>query len=243
MAWFKEWFNTPYYHQLYRHRDYAEAEGFIRALVNALELPPQAQVIDLACGKGRHSVFLNGMGYRVLGLDLSEESIAHNRQWTSESLKFRVHDMRCPITEVAEVDAVFNLFTSFGFFDDPKDDFLVFDSVAGVLSAGGVFVLDFLNERHVRNTLVAESEVCVDGIVFRIHRKLEGNEVVKDIRFEDQGRSHHYFEKVKLHTLEEIHALAEKVGLVNEKIYGDYALNPFELEKSPRCINVFRKEK
>ena len=116
MAWFETWFNTSYYHILYKDRDFAEAEHFISLLVEDLSLKENAHIIDLACGKGRHSLFLNSLGYSVLGLDLSEESILYNKEFEkseSPSLKFGVHDMRNPI-EGAPADAVFNLFTSFG---------------------------------------------------------------------------------------------------------------------------------
>ena len=151
-------FNTPYYHILYKNRDLTEAEAFISLLVKDLELPEYAEIIDLACGKGRHSVYLNNLGYRVLGLDLSDESIAHNKQFENEDLKFKVHDMRDKI-EGGKVDAVFNLFTSFGYFDDPQDDKKVFSSVFDVLKQDGYFVLDFLNEKYVKNTLVEETVV------------------------------------------------------------------------------------
>ncbi len=90
MSWFKEWFNTPYYHILYKDRDFVEAENFIRNLTQDLQLSKDSKIIDLACGKGRHSVFLQQLGYEVLGVDLSEESIEHNKQFeTSARLKLQ----------------------------------------------------------------------------------------------------------------------------------------------------------
>jgi SAM-dependent methyltransferase len=97
MSWFEDWFNTPYYHILYKDRDYKEAENFISNLTKELKLPTHSSIIDLACGKGRHSVFLNQLGFEVLGVDLSEESILHNKQFensASPKLEFKVHDMR-----------------------------------------------------------------------------------------------------------------------------------------------------
>ena len=102
MAWFKNWFNTPYYHILYKDRDFVEAEQFISLLVKHLELKKGAKIIDLACGKGRHSIYLQHLGFDVLGLDLSEESIHHNKLLAENSgirslINFEVHDMRNPI--------------------------------------------------------------------------------------------------------------------------------------------------
>lgn len=241
MEWFESWFDTPYYHMLYSNRDYTEAESFITKLTADLQLPPDSRIIDLACGKGRHSVFLNQSGYNVLGLDLSRQSIEFDRQFENQTLKFNVHDMRNPI-EADPVDAVFNLFTSFGYFDHADDDKKVFQSVYNVLKPGGFFVLDYLNEEYVRKNIVPESFIERGGIEFKICKKIEGRHIVKDIYFEADGKSHHFFEKVKLHTLETINSYASDCGFERMKIWGDYQLNEFKKETSPRCINLFKKK-
>lgn len=240
MEWFESWFDTPYYHLLYNNRDYTEAENFITKLTKELQLPESSKIVDLACGKGRHSVFLNKLGYKVLGLDLSQQSIEHDKQFENETLQFEVHDMRHPIKSDA-VDAVFNLFTSFGYFDNEKDDQNVFSSVYNALKTDGYFVLDYLNEEFVKRTLVPESVESRGNIDFKISKKIENKHIIKDIRFEDEGKSYHFFEKVKLHTLEEIEVYAKNCGFERIKIWGDYQLSNFEKEKSPRCINLFKK--
>jgi cyclopropane fatty-acyl-phospholipid synthase-like methyltransferase len=94
--WYASWFNTPYYHILYKDRDYSEAQAFMDTLTRYLNLPENGSILDLACGRGRHAVYLNKLGFRVIGVDLSEQSIAHARQFENESLKFEVHDMTIP---------------------------------------------------------------------------------------------------------------------------------------------------
>ena len=113
--------------------------------------------------------------------------------------------------------------------------------MADALNDKGFFVLDFLNEQWVKNTLVPEAMITKGGIDFHISKRIEDQHVIKDIVFKDQGEDFHFFEKVKLHTLEEIGSYAEEMGFEREKIYGDYHLGTFDLETSPRCINVFRK--
>lgn len=245
MAWFETWFDTPYYHILYKDRDFAEAENFITLLINNLKIPKDSKIIDLACGKGRHSVFLNKLGFEVLGLDLSPQSIEHNKQFENSDLKFEVHDMRAeifPELSGEKADAVLNLFTSFGYFEDENDDRKVFQSISNVLKDDGYFVLDFLNAKWVENTLIKEDQTTKEGIDFTIKKKIEDQHVIKDIFFKDKGKDYHFFEKVKLHTLEEINSYALEFGFERVQIFGDYHLNEFDLESSPRCINVFRKK-
>lgn len=246
MAWFETWFNTPYYHILYSDRNFAEAEEFISKLIADLQLPENSSIIDLACGKGRHSVYLNKLGFEVLGLDLSEESIKQNKEFENEKLKFQVHDMReqiFPEVQTEKVDAVFNLFTSFGYFDTDEEDRKIFSSVNNALVCGGYFVLDFLNEKWVQNTLIPEQDVVKKGITFNIKKKIQDEYVVKDIHFEGNGEKHHYFERVKLHPLATIEAYAAEFGFEGVKTYGDYHLGEFNAEDSPRCISIFRKIK
>lgn len=241
MEWFESWFDTPYYHLLYNNRDYTEAENFITKLTADLQLPPNSKIIDLACGKGRHSVFLNKLGYDVLGLDLSRQSIEFDRQFENETLSFAVHDMRNPIN-ADPVDAVFNLFTSFGYFDVESDDKKVFSSVCNALKPGGFFVLDYLNEEFVRKNIVPESAITRGDIEFKVTKKIEGRHIIKDIRFEDKGKLYHFFEKVKLHSLDAINSYARECGFERIKIWGDYQLSAFDKENSPRCINLFKKK-
>ncbi len=241
MEWFESWFDTPYYHILYKNHDYQEAESFISKLVQRLELRRGAKIIDLACGKGRHSVYLNNLGFDVLGLDLSKKSIEFDKQFEDSDLHFKVHDMRDPI-DSGKVDAVFNLFTSFGYFDNEEDDKKVFKSVADVLPENGIFVLDYLNENYVREGLKAEEIVKRGEIDFHITKQIENNFIIKNIRFEVKGQQHHYFEKVKLHTPEEINEYAEEAGFERMQVWGNYQLEEFDPATSPRCINWFRKK-
>ena len=75
--WFTSWFDTPYYHTLYKDRNHSEAQVFMDNLTNYLNVPEHGEILDLACGKGRHSIYLNSLGYNVTGVDLSENSIEY----------------------------------------------------------------------------------------------------------------------------------------------------------------------
>src|ERR1039458_8673099 len=128
MDWFATWFNTPYYHLLYGKRDTNEAAFFLDNLLNYLNLKKASRCWDLNCGKGRHAVYLHEKGYEVIGTDLSEESIKCAKQFESEDLHFYTHDMR-NLLYANYFDVVFNLFTSFGYFKNNRDDEKVFQSV------------------------------------------------------------------------------------------------------------------
>lgn len=238
--WFSSWFDTAYYHMLYKHRDNSEASLFIDNLLSFLKLKPQADCWDLACGKGRHSIYLNQKGYRVVGTDLSEQSIIEASKSANDTLEFYQHDMR-HLFRVNYFDVVFNLFTSFGYFEREQDDYNVFHAVERSLKPGGIFVFDFLNAECVKNSLVANSSITIDDITFHITKSIEGITCVKSIDFSDNEQVFHFEERVKLYEKSYFEELAEKSGLSIVNTFGNYHLDSFDLQSSPRLILVLQK--
>jgi SAM-dependent methyltransferase len=236
--WFTSWFDTPYYHILYKERNYREAQIFMDNLTHYLNLPEKAKVLDLACGKGRHSIYLNQLGFDVLGADLSENSIAEASKNTNETLHFKVHDMREPFEE--KYDAIFNLFTSFGYFENDEDNLTTLKAIKESLSEYGFAVIDFMNVPQVLETLVPEETKTVDEIEFHIKRYLKDGHIYKEIDFEDKGQKFHFTEKVKALTLQDFEQLMEEAGIYLLDIFGDYKLKKFHKTESERLIMIFK---
>ena len=234
--WFTSWFNTPYYHILYKHRNDADAQFFMRNITSFLNLPKNSYIADLPCGKGRHSVYLNSLGYKVTGGDLSENSILHAKQFENESLDFEVWDMRKALEN--KYDAIFNLFTSFGYFDDDNEDITILKSIKNGLQENGVFVMDFLNVEKVKSNIVSEEIKSVDGIDFHIKREIKNGFILKHISFTADNQKHSYTEQVKFLTLEKMRTYFDKVSLKIKHTFGDYSLNNFNKNTSDRLILI-----
>ena len=236
--WYTSWFDTPYYHILYKDRNYREAQVFMDNLTHYLNLPEKAKVLDLACGKGRHSIYLNQLGFTVLGADLSENSITEATKNTNETLHFKVHDMREPFEE--KFDAIFNLFTSFGYFENDEDNLTTLKAIKESLTEYGFAVIDFMNVAQVLETLVPEETKTVEGIDFHIKRYLKDGHIYKEIDFEDKGQKFHFTEKVKALTLKDFEELMEEAGIYLLDIFGDYKLKKFHKTDSERLIMIFK---
>ena len=238
--WFTSWFDTAYYHTLYQDRDQNEARAFIEKLVNDLKIPKSACVLDLACGKGRHSLTLCELGYNVLGVDLSENSIKTASEFSTEKLSFAVHDMR-NIIEKKTFSAVFNLFTSFGYFDDEKDSLRVLNSVNCMLEEGGILVIDFMNALRVVRTLVENEIKTIDDIDFNIQRKYDGQHIYKEIEFTDNGKNFHFTERVQALTIDIFEKLLSQSGFRILRTFGNFDLSPFNKITSDRLIIIAQK--
>lgn len=239
--WFAEWFDSPYYHLLYQHRNDEEAAVFIENLFNHLNLQKDDKVLDLACGKGRHSRFLNSKGLRVTGVDLSPQSIKAASQFASDNLTFVVGDMREPVAK-NEFQAVFNLFTSFGYFDDLGDNKKVLEAVNVSLLEDGILVIDFLNAEKLQQTIVPQETIHRDDITFEIQRKIENGKVFKQIKFQADNHDYCFTEQVQLIDQDTFSKLLDETGFILKGVYGDYNLGKFAPLQSDRLILIAQKK-
>ncbi len=237
MPWFKEWFNSRYYHLLYGKRDENEAEAFINHLMDVLQPDETSKFLDLACGKGRHSLQIANLGYNVTGVDLSEESIKAAQKFSNPLLSFDVHDMRLPYKQ-QYFDYVLNLFTSFGYFDSENDNLETLRSVHQDLKPNGIFVQDYFNAHKVVAKMVPYEVKTIEGIEFEIKKHIENTCIFKSIKFADQGVDYQFCEKVNLFFLSDFEKLYAQAGFEIIHVYGNYKLSNFDAETSDRLILV-----
>lgn len=242
MNWFASWFDSPFYHILYKNRNDDEAKFFIDNLISYLNPPKESLFLDLACGKGRHSIYLNSKDIYVHGCDLSHQSIEIAKKSENDSLCFFEHDMRENITN-QKYDYILNLFTSFGYFEDASDNIKMLNSVSDALCENGTFVLDFFNSYHVLENLVSYESKTIDNIRFEITKKVINNFICKEINFEFESKKYQFTEKVEALTLQNFEEIFHKTGFKIIETFGDYALTTFDKEKSKRLILIAKKNK
>lgn len=235
VEWYKHWFDTSYYHILYQHRNEQEAYAFIQQLARVLAFKPGQTALDLACGRGRHALYLSQHGLDVTGVDLSAASIAFAQQFAHNKLRFFVHDMREPFA-IEHFDYVFNLFTSFGYFDTTAENLKVLHAIYQSLKPKGQLLIDFLNASYVRHNIVKQETKQLDDIVFHINRSISGDFVIKDICFEHNNKAYHFQEKVQLLSLEDFLQLFDKTNFRLVNVWGNYCLENYDPNHSARLI-------
>ena len=236
---YNTWFNSKYYHILYKDRDDKEAKKFILNLTQYLDLSKKATILDAACGKGRHSIEIEKLGYSVTGIDLSVNSINHAKKFENSNLKFFVHDILIPFGK--KFDAVFNLFTSFGYYNRDKD-IQTLSSINENLKENGIGVIDFLNIYDVRKKLVKKEIVKKEGIHFDISRKITKKTIQKIISFNDSSKNFTFKESVNYLDLNDFKKYFIKTNLEIIEVFGDYELNKFDKYNSSRLIILFKKK-
>jgi len=240
MSWFANWFDSPYYHTLYKNRDEKEAQVFIDNLIDYLQIPKGSKLIDIACGKGRHAKYFNKKGMDVVGVDLSQNSINTAKKDENKNLQFSVHDMRENYQENS-FDVVTNLFTSFGYFENNKDEQKAINAMANNLKKEGILIIDFMNAKKVIANLVLKEQKTINNIQFDITRQVKDGFIIKDIRITDGKEEQQFQEKVKAITLADYSEFITNAGLKIIDIFGNYKLDNFDEKISDRLILICKK--
>lgn len=241
-SWFRNWFNSPYYHLLYFDRDESEAGAFLDKLIAYLKPPEGAYMLDVACGKGRHSLHLANKGYDVTGIDLSEESIEEALKFESDHLHFYQHDMRLPF-RINYYDYALNFFTSFGYFQTQRENDNAIRTIAQSLKPGGTFLMDYLNVPYAEANMVQRSEKDLDGVGFLIEKWHDDTHFYKKITIEDDALQEPiiHTEKVSKFTIGNFTDMFAKQGLQISELFGDYNFSAFTPKNSPRLIMIAQK--
>lgn len=238
--WFQYWFNSPYYHILYSQRNDEEAEYLIDNLSAYLKPALHSRILDIACGRGRHAVYLNKKGFDVTGIDLSEQSIKYAKQFENKHLHFFVHDMR-KLGYINYYDIAMNLFTSFGYFDTEKDHVNALKSFRKSIKDDGRLVIDYFNTQKILQNLTHRETKNIEGIAFDIHKFVADGKIIKHINFEHKNKHFAFEERVQAFTKDDFERMFEKSGLAVKEIFGSYNLDTFDPVKSDRLIFLCEK--
>ncbi len=241
-AWYKNWFNSPFYHKLYFERDDREAEAFIKKLIERLQPSAGSSMLDVACGKGRHSKTLAAMGYSVTGIDISTDSIAYAKQFEKDNLDFFVHDMRLPFWG-NYFNYAFNFFTSFGYFKTRREHDDAIRTIAKSLRPGGKLVIDYLNVHYAEDHLIHNESKQVSETKYDIHRWDDENHFYKKITVTDPSlpAPMEYTEKVAKFSLGDFTDMLSFQGMQVQEVFGDYQFNSYDIRKTPRLILIASK--
>ena len=231
------WFNSDYYHILYKNRDKKEAEFFINNLIKKLKIKKKSKILDLACGVGRHSFYLNKKGMNVIGIDNSENNIKKAKKFENKFLKFKKKEMTEDYGQ--EFDFIFNLFTSFGYINE-KHNLNTFKSINNSLINHGILVIDYLNVFKLKEELVEKETKKIGNIIFNIKRSFKDNFIVKKIKIKDNNEIFYFEERVMELTKNDFQDYLNKFNFEILDVYGNYNLEKYH-KNSERLIMIIKK--
>jgi SAM-dependent methyltransferase len=220
------------------------APAEVTNIISLLKINPGASILDLCCGPGRHSLEFARRGFSVVGVDRTRIYLDKARkQAEDEGLNVELiqEDMR-NFCKPGAFDAVINLFTSFGFFQDKGEDELVVKNVYRSLKEEGVFVIDMAGKEVIARIFRERDWSEEDGVIFLEERKVTKDWswmenrwiLIKGDKREEFRFSHRPYSAV------ELSLLLKESGFSTISIYGDLAGSPYD-HKAKRLVAVARK--
>ncbi len=243
------WYRT-FFGQGYLDTYDFDAERTLRQvdfIEEVLALPRGGRILDLCCGHGRHLVELAARGYEMIGLDLDELFLGLAREELEKrNLTARlIHaDMR-EIPARLEVDAVTNLFTAFGYFEDDEEDLKVLRGVAGALKPGGKFLLDTVNRELLVRVFQPrgwhQTSSGVRVLEKRSFDLLNGRTQNEILRIAPDGEEERVRNSLRVYTLIELAKMLRRVGLEVRETYGGIDKSTYGLD-SRRMMILAQKE-
>ena len=237
--WYQEWFASDLYLQVYKHRDYKEAESFLLFMLKELNLSKSDTFLDAACGAGRHSNFLSDMGYNVVGFDLSK-TLLKIASLNQKNKNFINSDIRNVFFK-QKFDVILNLFTSFGYFEKDEENFSFFVNAKSFLEKNGYIVFDYFNSNYLSLNLEPFSTRTQDDINIKEHRYIFESRIIKEITITNStDQKYSFVESVKIYSFNQLIAMFTKIGYKIVSTYGGYNGEEFETNFSKRLILVLK---
>ena len=232
-GWWEEYFDETF---VDIYRDFLTPERTEReaaALRRMVALPPQAEVLDLACGWGRHSIALARQGLRVTGVDLSKTLLARARR-RAKAGGVDVHFVRGDMRELewsGRFDLVLSLYSSLGYFLSDEEDLKVLRGVRAALRPEGCFVVETMHRDHVVAHFAERDWWETEGgATVWVEREFDAvagvsREWTRWSRGKHAGEKYH---ELRIRAATEWDALLREAGLVPVDWYGAWDLRPFE---------------
>jgi len=241
--WYKDWFASKDYLDVYRHRNSEDTENLIKLVLSNIIINDGASILDAACGAGRHSIKFAQKGFDVTGFDLSGTLLQiaiDEAEKRKIKINFQISDLRTFNSNI-KFDLILSLFTSFGYFNTDEENFAFVRNAFQMLNENGYYVLDYLNKNYLEANLIEYTERKVDGKKIMEDRTIIDGRVVKKISIRKENQNDEYLESVKLYTADELINKFSNIGFKNNKMFGDYLGHNFNIETSERCIIIFQK--
>ena len=227
----KEWFdNDAFWQDLYPYmfpeKRFEDTPAEIKKVL-ALIKPKGKTVLDLCCGPGRCAITLARRGFKVTGVDrtkfLLDKARARARK-TKARVEWIQNDMR-DFIRPETYDMVLSMFTSFGYFDDKKEDLVVLKNILTSLKPGGTCLIEVMGKEILaRIYQPTRSDILPDGtkVIGRSEIFSEWTRVRNEWIIIKKGRSKSFTFHHTIYSGQELRDRMENAGFKNVKLYGNF---------------------
>ena len=229
---------------LFTEEHWSRAPEEVEHVISLLGIKAGARVLDLCCGTGRHSLELVRRGFRVTGVDRTQRYLDSASEQADEEgleIEFVLDDMRT-FCRADVFDAVINVYTAFGYFEDQEDDRQVVMNVFRSLRSGGVFLLDMMSKEVLARKFRERDWREEDGVLILQEREIARNwSWIENRWILLKGNERTEFRlSHRLYSATELMSLLTTCGFGQVDAYGDLEGGPYDHTAS-RLVVVGRK--
>lgn len=218
----------------------------VNFLINETSIKPQSNILDLCCGTGRHSIRLAELGHNLIGLDISSDFLKIAAEKSSHlglSIEWINKDMR-ELPFKNKFDLVFIMFGAWGFFEEDRENYAVFEAVNQSLKMNGHFILDFLNRdwimRHFQPAYWVERKTGY-YLEKRHFDNFKGRLNTENIFIKRDGQILKWETSIRAFTLQEIIKSLDQEGFSIVNIYGNLERQSYDLNTPRMLLHAIKK--
>ncbi len=239
MYWWNEIYDFIYTHEnlWYPHELMKEITAHeIDSLQRILDLKRNSVILDVGCGRGRHSIELARRGHNVTGLDISEKLISlseeeykntvvsnSDKDEFSGTCSFIISDMR-EIGFRNEFDLIMFMDVSFGIFDDEENQKII-NKTYEALKPGGKAFFSLFNpywwstHPHTRHWGDETGEVIRKYSFNPLEGRVEDRQLF--INAEEGIRKELPLQTLRAYTFPEMKRMCVEAGFTSFSLFGD----------------------
>lgn len=222
----------------------ASADQEIKQVIKLSGMRKGSRVLDLCCGVGRHSIELARRGFNVVGVDLTEQYInTARKQAIAEGLNIQfIRDDMKRFCQLDYFDAVINMYTAFGYFENPADDRRVINNVYYSLRKGGKLLIQTMSKEILARIFQPRNWHRENGKIVLEERKLTNSWawINNTWTIFDKNKRYEYKFGHRLYSAAELTCLLRDCGFDSVKIYGDFDGCDYD-QNAKRLIAVAKK--
>lgn len=189
-------------------------------------------VLDMGCGTGAMTRYLDAHGYDMTGIDVSEEMLTIAKEKSSPDILYLLQDMR-EFELYGTMRAAVSICDSMNYILEEDDLLRVFSLVNNYLDPGGIFIFD-LNTVYKYQKILGEQTIAEDReeCSFIWDNFYDEEEMINEydltVFVQEEGdlfRRYCETHYQRAYSLETVRALIEKAGMEVLAIYDAFTYN------------------
>lgn len=199
-------------------------------------LPHVGDILDFACGYGRHANLLSRSGLKMHGFDNDVDAIkkarSESRKLFSDSRPSYVRKNLLKFDKRERYDGAICMYSSIGTLSE-KDNIILFRNLLRSVKRGGTVILDLMNPAWVSRNIQPMARKKIeykDKVYTLVHRRYLRARPLREVNQIDVSSAHSpttsYSYSLRLYTRPEVNYILKRFSFKATYWYGSFAMNP-----------------